>query len=51
MLQRFINVFAVPAYKLKNIHNVKELINFGKIAAYLIKNKAFFMIIKLKAFF
>jgi len=33
MLQRFINVFAVPAYKLKNIHNVKELINFGKIAA------------------
>jgi hypothetical protein len=33
MLQRFINVFAVPAYKLKNIHNVKELINFGKITA------------------
>ena len=33
MLQRFINVFAVPAYKLKNTHNVKELINFGKIAA------------------
>jgi len=33
MLQRFIKVFAVPAYKLKNIHNVKELINFGKIAA------------------
>ena len=33
MLQRFIEVFAVPAYKLKNIHNVKELINFGKIAA------------------
>lgn len=33
MLQRFIDVFAVPAYKLKNIHNVKELINFGKIAA------------------
>ena len=33
MLQKFINVFAVPAYKLKNIHNVKELINFGKIAA------------------
>lgn len=33
MLQRFIDVFAVPAYKLKNIHNVKELINFGKITA------------------
>lgn len=33
MLQKFINVFAIPAYKLKNIHNVKELINFGRIAA------------------
>lgn len=33
LLEKFINVFAVPAYKLKNIHNVKELINFGKIAA------------------
>ena len=33
LLEKFINVFAVPAYKLKNIHNVKELIDFGKIAA------------------
>lgn len=33
MMKRFIDVFAVPAYKLKNIKNVKELINFGKIAA------------------
>lgn len=33
MLERFIDVFAVPAYKLKNNNNVKELINFGKIAA------------------
>ena len=33
LLKRFINVFAIPAYKLKNIHNVKELINFGKIRA------------------
>jgi hypothetical protein len=33
LLERFIDVFAVPAYKLKNNKNVKELINFGKIAA------------------
>ena len=33
LLERFIDVFAVPAYKLKNNNNVKELINFGKIAA------------------
>ena len=33
MLERFIDVFAIPAYKLKNNDNVKELINFGKIAA------------------
>lgn len=33
LLQRFIEVFAVPAYKLKNRHNVNELIYFGKIAA------------------
>ncbi len=33
LLERFIDVFAVPAYKLKNIHKVKELINWGKIAA------------------
>ncbi len=33
MIQRFIDVFALPKYKLKNIKNVKELINFGKIAA------------------
>jgi len=33
LLERFIDVFAVPAYKLKNNDNVKELINFGKIAA------------------
>ncbi len=33
LLKRFINVFAVPAYKLKNKHYVKELIDFGKIAA------------------
>jgi len=26
-------VFAIPLDKLKNINNVKELINFGKIAA------------------
>ena len=33
LLERFIDVFAIPAYKLKNNNNVKELINFGKIAA------------------
>lgn len=33
LLERFIDVLAVPAYKLKNIHNVKEFTNFGKIAA------------------
>lgn len=33
LLQRFIELFAIPAYKLKNNQNVKELINFGKIAA------------------
>ncbi len=33
LIERFIDVFAVPAYKLKNNNNVKELINFGKIAA------------------
>jgi hypothetical protein len=33
LIERFINVFAVPAYKLKNNNNVKELIYFGKIAA------------------
>ena len=33
LLEKFIDVFAVPAYKLKNNNNVKELINFGKIAA------------------
>ncbi len=33
LLERFINLFAVPAYKLKNNNYVKELINFGKIAA------------------
>ncbi len=33
LLGRFIDVFAVPAYKLNNKNNVKELINFGKIAA------------------
>jgi len=33
LLQRFIDVFAVPAYKLKNNQNLKELLYFGKIAA------------------
>ena len=33
LLKRFIDVFAVPRYKLKNKDNIKELINFGKIAA------------------
>ena len=33
LLDRFIKVFAIPLDKLKNINNVKELINFGKIAA------------------
>lgn len=33
LIQRFIDVFAVPPYKLKNNNNIKELINFGKIAA------------------
>jgi len=33
LLKRFIKVFAVPAYKLINNDKVKELINFGKIAA------------------
>ena len=33
LLKRFINVFAIPAYKLINNKNVKELINFGKIAS------------------
>ena len=33
MLERFIDLFAVPAYKLKNNDNVKELIDFGRIAA------------------
>ena len=32
LLERFIDVFAVPAYKLKNNNNVEELINFDKIA-------------------
>lgn len=32
LLKRFIKVFAVPAYKLINNDNVKELINFGRIA-------------------
>ncbi len=33
LLERFIKVFAVKPNKLKNNNNVKELINFGKIAA------------------
>ena len=33
LLERFIKVFAVPAYKLINNDKVKELINFGKITA------------------
>ena len=33
LLKRFIKVFAVPAYKLINNDNVKELINFGRIAS------------------
>ena len=33
LLERFIKLFAVPAHKLKNNHNVKELINYGRIAA------------------
>ena len=33
LLDRFIKVFAVPAYKLLNKNNIKELIDFGKIAA------------------
>ena len=33
LLERFIKVFAVPAYKLINKDNVKELINFGRIAS------------------
>ena len=33
LLERFIEVFAVRPNKLKNNNNVKELINFGKIAA------------------
>ncbi|MCP4177319.1 MAG: transposase [bacterium] len=33
LLKKFIEVFAVPAYKLINNNNVKELINFGKIAS------------------
>ena len=33
LLERFISVFAVPAYKLINNDNIKELINFGRIAA------------------
>ncbi len=33
LLERFIKLFAIPAYKLINNKNIKELINFGKIAA------------------
>ena len=33
LLKRFIKAFAIPAYKLINNRNIKELINFGKIAA------------------
>ena len=33
LLERFIEVFAIRPNKLKNNNNVKELINFGKIAA------------------
>ncbi len=33
MMQRFIDVLDLPKYGLKNIKNVNELINFGKIAA------------------
>jgi hypothetical protein len=33
LLDRFIDVFAVPAYKLKKTSHIRELINFGKIAA------------------
>ena len=33
LLERFIKVFAVKPNKLKNNNNIKELINFGKIAA------------------
>lgn len=33
LLERFIKVFAINANKPKNRNNVKELINFGKIAA------------------
>jgi hypothetical protein len=33
LLNRFIDVFAIPEYKLKNNQNVNELIYFGKIAA------------------
>ncbi len=33
LLERFIKVFAVPAYKLINNDNIKELINFGRIAS------------------
>ena len=33
LLERFIKLFAVPAHKLKNNHKVKELINYGRIAA------------------
>jgi len=33
LLDRFIDVFAIPAYKIKNTNHIRKLINFGKIAA------------------
>jgi len=33
MLKRFIDLFAISQYKLKNKKKIEELINFGKIAA------------------
>jgi hypothetical protein len=33
LLQRFFDVFAIKANSIKNPQCVKELINFGKIAA------------------